>query len=56
MNLVLLEGNKATLYVDGQDTQVVVVDYSQPLGRIKKDIEYFRVNGIDFERTNNERE
>lgn len=48
-NLVLIVKNKATLYVDGQPTQVVEIDYSQPLGKIIKDIEYFRVNGIDFE-------
>lgn len=49
-NLVLIEKDRAILYVDGQATQWVVIDYSQPIGKIKKDIEYFRVNGLDFEK------
>ena len=43
-NLVRIEGSIAARYVDGKLNQMVNVKYND---RVKEDIEYFRVNGID---------
>ena len=45
-NLVKIEGSLAARYVDGKLNQMVTVEYND---RVKEDIEYFRVNGIDAE-------
>ena len=48
-NLVKIEGTLAARYVDSKFDQMVTVDYSAGAARVKEDIEYFRVNGIDAE-------
>lgn len=47
-NLVLIQGDIATRYVNGKVDQVVNIDYSVGIKNVKADIEYFRVNGIDL--------
>ena len=47
-NLVLIQDDIATRYVDGKVDQVVNIDYSVGIKNVKADIEYFRVNGIDL--------
>ena len=46
-NLVKIEGSLAARYVNGKFDHLVTVDYSAGITRVKEDIEYFRVNGID---------
>lgn len=45
-NLVLIEGDTATRYVDGKAGQVVKMDFSVGLKQLREDIEFFRVNGV----------
>ena len=46
MNLVVIADNKAYRYVNGKIDQVCEIS---PTRTLKKDIEYFRVNGLDLE-------
>jgi hypothetical protein len=48
-NLVLIEGTKATRYVNGKVNQVVNIDYSVGIRNVMQDIEYFRQNGVEIE-------
>jgi len=48
-NLVLIQGDTATRYVDGKTDQVVNIDYSVGIKNVKADIEYFRQNGVEME-------
>ncbi len=48
-NLVLIEGIKATRYVNGKVNQVVNIDYSVGIRNVMADIEYFRQNGVEIE-------
>jgi hypothetical protein len=50
-NLVLIQGNTATRYVNGKADQVVNIDYSVGIKNVKADIEYFRINGVEIEET-----
>lgn len=50
-NLVLIQGDIATRYVNGKVDQVVNIDYSVGIKNVKADIEYFRVNGVEIEET-----
>lgn len=45
-NLVLIEGDTATRYVDGKPKQVVKMDFSVGIRQLREDIEFFRVNGV----------
>ncbi len=47
-NLVLIEGTKATRYVNGKVNQVVNIDYSVGIRNVMQDIEYFRQNGVEI--------
>jgi len=47
-NLVLIQGDIATRYVNGKADQVVNIDYSVGIKNVKADIEYFRINGVDM--------
>jgi hypothetical protein len=48
-NLVLIIGDKAVRYVNGKAEQVVQIDLTVGTKAIQRDIEYFRVNGLEFE-------
>ena len=48
-NLVLIEGTKATRYVEGKSEQQVQIDYSIGLKQVREDIEYFRAYGIPMQ-------
>ena len=48
-DLVLIQGNKAYRFVAGKLDQVAEIDFTNKLSIIKQHIEYFRVNGMDFE-------
>lgn len=50
--LVKIEGTLAARYVDGKFDQMVTMDYTAGAARVKEDIEYFGVNGIDAEYEN----
>lgn len=47
-NLVLIQGDIATRYVNGKAEQSVNIDYSVGIKNVKADIEYFRINGVDL--------
>ena len=51
-NLVKIEGSLAARYVNGKFDQMVTVDYTVGATRVRGDIKYFRVNGIDAEYEN----
>lgn len=50
-NLVLIQDDIATRYVNGKVDQVVNIDYSVGIKNVKADIEYFRVYGVEIEET-----
>lgn len=50
-NLVLIQGDIATRYVNGKVDQVVNIDYSVGIKNVKADIEYFRTHGVELEET-----
>ena len=45
--LVVISGNYAYRYVDGKFNQVLAMDMNTKIYRLKKDIEFFRVNGVN---------
>ena len=45
-NLVLIEGDTATRYVNGQREQIVKIDFTVGIKQLREDIEFFRVNGV----------
>ena len=45
-NLVLIEGDTATRYVNGKRDQIVKIDPSVGIKQLREDIEFFRVNGV----------
>lgn len=47
-NLVLIQDDIATRYVNGKVDQVVNIDYSVGIKNVKADIEYFRRYGVDL--------
>ena len=51
LNLVLIQGDTATRYVNGKADQVVNIDYSVGIKNVKADIDYFRQNGVEMEET-----
>lgn len=48
-NLVLIQGNIAALYIDGKQQQKVQIDLNANPEQTKREIEFFRKNGLDFE-------
>lgn len=50
-NLVLIQGDIATRYVNSKVDQVVNIDYSVGIKNVKADIEYFREHGVELEET-----
>jgi hypothetical protein len=47
-NLVLIIGDRAIRYVNGKQDQIVQIDFSVGTRNVQRDIEHFRVNGVDF--------
>ncbi len=47
-NLVLIQGDIATRYVNGKAEQSVNIDYSVGIKNVKADIEYFRQQGVNM--------
>ena len=45
-NLVLIEGDTATRYVNGKREQIVKIDFTVGIKQLREDIEFFRVNGV----------
>lgn len=45
-NLVLIEGETATRYVNGKREQIVKIDFTVGIKQLREDIEFFRVNGV----------
>ena len=48
-NLVVIQGNTATRYVEGKRDQVVKIDFTTGVKQLRADIEFFRLNGITLE-------
>lgn len=48
-NLVLIEGDTLTRYVNGKRDQVAKIQHDVGLKQLREDIEFFRVNGVPFE-------
>lgn len=48
-NLVLIQDNLAHRYVNGKLDQTVEIDLEQGSKQVRKDIEYFRVYGVEFD-------
>jgi hypothetical protein len=46
-NLVVIEGNKAARYVNGKLDVVVNIEFNKHARQIVKEIELFRVNGLE---------
>lgn len=45
-NLVLIEGDTATRYVNGKRVEIVKIDFTVGIKQLREDIELFRVNGV----------
>lgn len=45
-NLVLIEGDTATRYINGKREQIVKIDFTVGIKQLREDIEFFRVNGV----------
>ena len=45
-NLVLIEGDTATRYVNGKREQIVKIDFTVGIKQLREDIEFCRVNGV----------
>lgn len=50
--LLLIQGNKVTRYVAGKKDQEAELDWNSSNLQIKRDLEYFRRRGLDFEKEN----
>jgi len=52
--LLLIQGNKVTRYADGKKDQEAELDWNSSTLQIKRDLEYFRRRGLDFEKENDD--
>lgn len=46
-NLVVIQGETAIRYVEGVRDQIALIENSGNVEQLKRDIEYFRVHGIE---------